>query len=162
MKEITVNEIGACITNALTKKTKNLLFISATLEYDNALEWFAAHPDYCMGEATPQALWENKDGRLVKSEDCFVLTNDDLNKMNDEKAIWFIHALGDACVENFEGFLNIIENRFYVNTFTDGTSQRFSLEKMGMFIAFTSPTKGDWARLDEKHYHLFDEIYVVV
>ena len=162
MVTITTGDIETVIDRALENKLKNILFISRTLEYEPALEWFEKHPDYRACRATPAALYEEKHGILVKNEDYIVINSDSLVNANSDKCIWFCHAFSEKSVLNFDGFVDIIKNRFYVNRFPDGYEAHHSLENMAMFMAFTTPhNENDWAALDQKYYRLFDEIYIV-
>jgi hypothetical protein len=161
MEKITKENIGACIQAALDNNEKNILFVSKTLEYENAIKWFESHPEYYICRSTPAPVYEEKNGLLVKAENYYAIEDSVLNKANDEKAIWFHHAFGDESLVDFDGFLKILKERSYTNTFPGGIIAKHSLEKLALFVAFTSPTKGDWARLDESHYDLFDKIYVL-
>ena len=162
MVNICSMDIGATISDAIKNKKKNILFISRTLKYTGALEWIEKHPVYHVCRAEPGALREIKNGILYKNEDFAVIDDDRLEKANDEKCIWFHHAFSEKCILNFDGFVDVIKNRFYINHFPDGTQTKHSLEHMAMFIAFTTPhNENDWAALDEKYYNLFDELYLV-
>ena len=163
MKNITINEIGLCISESLKAGKKNVLFISHTLLYENVLTWADEHPEYYLCRETPSPLYnQTESGRLIKDENCMIIANATLENANSENSIWFLHALSEKCINNFDGFLDIIKNRFYVNKFSDGTVQKISLEKLPLFVAFTTnPDENDWASLDEKYYALFDEIYLV-
>ena len=162
MKKITTLQIGDAIAAALENKKKNILFVSATVEYEPALEWFAQHPAYRLCRAKPQPYYAEKNGLLVKKEDFYILDNQTLEQANSEKTVWFINFFSEQCVNGFEGFLDIVKHRFYINKRPDGTCQKYPLEKMPLFLAFTSPTEGDYMRLDKKYYDLFDEVYQVV
>ena len=162
MDTISTQDIGAKIEGALEAKKKNILFISLTLRYEPALEWFANHPDYRVCRETPATLYEEKNGILVKNEDYTVIDSQSLDNANNDKCIWFHHAFSEKSVLNFEGFADIIKNRYYINRFPDGQEMKHDLKNMAMFIAFTTPhNENDWAALDEKYYSLFDEIYIV-
>lgn len=161
MEKITKENIGACIQAALHNKEKNILFISKTLEYQNALKWFNEHPEFHICRSVPTPVYDEKNGLLVQSNNCYGIADHLLAKANNEKSIWFYHAFGDECIYDFEGFLEILKERSYTNKFSDGSTVKHSLENLALFVAFTSPTKGDWARLDEKHYHLFNKIYTL-
>ena len=162
MINISVWDIETQIDNALKSKKKNILFVSRTLEYDAVLDWFQKHPEYYACREVPAALYETKNGILTKNENCLVINSDSLEKANNEKCIWFHHAFSEKSVLNFEGFADIIKNRFYINRFPDGSEVKHDLKNMAMFVAFTTPANAnDWAALDEKYYSLFDEIYIV-
>ena len=154
--------VASTINRALIDKKKNILFISRTLNYMGALKWIEKHPSYHVCRAEPGALREIKNGILYKNEDFAVIDDGRLEKANDEKCIWFHHSFSEKSILNFDGFVDVIKNRFYINHFPDGTQTKHSLEHMAMFIAFTTPhNKNDWAALDEKYYNLFDEVYLV-
>lgn len=162
MVRITSLDIETYISNALESKKKNILFVSRTLEYEAVLDWFAKHSDYSVCRTAPAALYEEKNGILTKNEDYVVIDSDSLKKANNEKCIWFHHAFSEKSVLNFDGFLDIIKNRFYINHFPDGNYIKYSLENMALFIAFTTPhNENDWAALNEKYYNLFDDVYSV-
>lgn len=162
IENISSTDIAAKISNALKSNKKNILFISRTLEYEGALEWIKKHPAYHMCRAVPDVLREIKNGILCKAEECAVIDDGKLKKANDEKCIWFHHAFSEKSILNFDGFLDIIKNRFYINRYPDGSQVKHSLERMALFIAFTAPyNEKDWAALSEKYYDLFDEIYLV-
>ncbi len=162
METISVNQIGNCISKALENKNKNVLFIDRTLRYESILQWFDEHPEYKWRRTEPQMNNEVKNGILVKKEGSCVIETKVLNLMNDEKSIWFHHAFSQKSVEFFDEFLDIIKNRYFINNFGDGKTAKHSLEKMGLFVAFTTPpSENDWSDLDEKYYELFDVIYLI-
>ncbi len=163
MKNITINEIGLCISEALKAEKKNVLFVSHTLQYENVLAWSKEHPEYYLCRETPSPLYNQTEcGRLVCDKNCMIIANHSLEKANSENSIWFLNAFSEKCINNFDGFLDIIKNRFYINKFADDTTQKFLLEKLPLFVAFTTdPDKKDWASLDKKYYDLFDEVYLV-
>lgn len=162
MVKISLLDIETHISNSLESKKKNILFVSRTLEYETVLAWFAKHSDYYACRTSPTALYEEKNGILSKNENCLVIDSGSLEKANNEKCIWFHNAFSEKSVLNFAGFLDIIQNRYYINCFPDGRQVRYSLENMAMFIAVTTPhNENDWAALDEKYYDLFDEVYLV-
>ena len=161
MEKITKDNIGACIQAALDNKEKNILFVSKTLEYQNALKWFEEHPDFYICRSTPELGYDKKNGLLVQSDNCYWIEDGVLDKANDEKSIWFLREFSDKSVDDFEGVLEILKDRTYTNKFSDGMTVKHSLEQLALFVAFTSPTKGDWAQLDEKYYDLFDKIYTL-
>lgn len=161
MKKITKNSISKCIDNALKNKKKNILFISITLEYEQVLEWAENNAEYCMRRDVPREGYENKNGILVKIG-YDVLDTKRLEALNNENVIWFYNAFSEQCIGNFEGVLNVIKARIYTQHCSSSDIIKFSLEKMPLFIAFTTPHKaGDWASLDEKYYELFDEVYLL-
>ena len=45
MKNITINEIGLCISESLKAGKKNVLFISHTLQNEIVLTWADEHPE---------------------------------------------------------------------------------------------------------------------
>jgi hypothetical protein len=162
MVNISVLDITAVISNALEKNKKNILFISRTLEYDAVLEWVTTNSDYHLCRAEPSALYEEKNGLLSKNENFAVIDGDSLTKANNEKCIWLHHAFSEKSILNFDGFVDIIKNRFYMNCFPDESQAKHSLEHLALFIAFTTPhNEKDWAALNKKYYDLFDEIYLV-
>ena len=162
MTKIALTEIEKSIAKALESKQKNILFISPTLEYDAELVWHKKHPEYYMCTATPSAIYEERNGVLVENEDFMVIDTECLEKANNKKSLWFLRAFSEKCVLNFESFLDILKNRFYINRFPEGAASKHSLENMPLFIAFTTPhNEADWAALHEKYYDLFDEIYFV-
>lgn len=162
MKKTTVFEIGTCLSEALANGKKNILFVSATLEYECALKWLNENTEYKVVRFTqPSELYELKNGICVKQEGCYVISDALLDSMNEENAIVFMRALGEECTMDFEGVLNIIKDRFYINSFSDGAKVRRSLEQMKMFIAFTTPAGRDVFSMDEKYYELFDEVYEI-
>ncbi len=161
MKKISVNEIGSCISEALKEKKKNILFVSITLEYHNVLEWAEKHPEYRIRRDVPHEGYEEKNGILVKSG-YDVLENERLERLNNEAAIWFHNAFSEKCVGNFEGVINVVKERIYTQRFSESDEMKFSLEKLPLFIAFTTPENPkDWASLDIKYYNLFDEVYLL-
>ena len=161
MEKITVNKIGERISEALKSKKRNILFISPSLEYENVLVWSDRHPEYRLIRCVPGELREERNGILVKTG-AYVLSGSELERLNNEKSIWFHNAFSEKCINDFEGILDVIKERFYINKFPEGDSVRYSLEKLALFIAFTSPQDpDDWASLDEKYYDLFDEIYLL-
>ncbi len=161
MKKITINDIGNCLTNALENKKKNILFISIALEYEQVLEWAENNAEYCMCRDVPREGYENKNGVLVKTG-YDVLDTKRLELLNNENVIWFHNIFSEQCIGNFEGILNVIKERIYTQHCSGSNIMKFSLEKMPLFIAFTTPRKtGDWASLDEKYYELFDEVYLL-
>ena len=163
MKTITANEIERCLVNALENKKKNILFVSSTLEYKSALEWLNEHSEYRVVRfAEPQAFYEEKNGLLVKNEDYFVIADEKLKTLNNEDSILFCNIFSQSCIQNFEGYLDILKGRFYVNKFPNGDQIKHSVEKMALYIAFTTPyNPTDYAALDEKYYELFDEVYLL-
>ena len=161
MKKITKKKIGECISEALKSKKRNILFISAALEYENFLVWSDQHPEYNIIRCVPGELREERNGILVKTG-AYVLAHSELERLNNENSIWFHNAFSEKCINDFEGMLDAIKQRFYINKFPEGDNVKYSLEKMGLFVAFTTPQDpDDWAALDEKYYDLFDEIYLL-
>ncbi len=161
MKNININEIGHSISEALDDNKKNILFVDLTLRYEPVLNWGNQNPEYKICRWTPGELREEKNGILVKTG-CFCLANNELEALNSSNSIWFFHAFSEKCVEGFDGILDVIKSRVYINKFPDGQAVNFSLEKMPLFIAFTTPhNPNDWAALDEKYYELFDEVYLI-
>ena len=159
MKKISINNIENCISEALKDKKKNILFVSVTLEYESVLEWAENHPEYCLRRDVPHEGDVNKNGILVKSGYA-LLTNESLEILNSEDVIWFHNAFSQKNIRNFEGVINVVKERIYTQKFSDTDSMEYSLEKMPLFIAFTTPdAPDDWAALDEKYYELFDEVY---
>lgn len=161
MKKIPVNEVESSITDALRSKKKNILFVSLTLENQGVRAWFKNNPGYHEKGAKPQPLYDEVDGRLVKIEDNYVIADKMLSSLNDERSVLYVYPFGEKCIEGFEEFLNIIRDRFYVNRFPGGISQVHTLEKMALFIAFTTPSGTDDFSLDAKYYDLFDEVYLL-
>ena len=161
MKKTTVNEIGSCISEALKDKKRNILFASATLEYENVLEWAKNHPEYRIFRYVPHEMYENKNGILIKTG-YYILETERLEELNNEDVIWFHNAFSEKCIGNFEGIINVIKERIYTQKFSASDFMKFSLEKMPLFVAFTVPNKpNDCACLDEKYYELFDEVYLI-
>ena len=161
MKKISINQIENCISEALKEKKKNVLFVSITLEYDMVLEWFENHPEYCMRRDVPSEGYENKNDILVKSG-YDLLATEILEKLNNENVVWFHHAFSEKCISNFEGVINVVKERIYTQRVSDMDFMQFSMEKLPLFIAFTTPNNpNDWAALDEKYYELFDEVYLL-
>ncbi len=161
MKNISIDKVGQCISEALETKKKNILFVDITLRYEPVLNWGNQNSNYKIYRWAPGELREEKNGILIKTG-CFCIANDELENLNQENSIWFFHAFSEKCIEGFEGVMDAITNRFYINRFPDGKDVMFSLEKMPLFIGFTTPhNPNDWAALDEKYYDLFDEVYLV-
>lgn len=161
MKKITINEVGHYITNALENKLKNILFVDLTLRYEGVNNWGKTNSNYKLFRRTPGELREERNGILVKTG-CFCLGNQELEALNQENTIWFFNAFSEKCIEGFEGVLDAIKSRFYINRFPDGNDVTFSLEKLPLIIGFTTPhNPDDWAALDEKYYELFDEVYFI-
>ena len=164
MKTITTKEIGDSIKEALTQKKKNILFVSNLLKYENLVAWFRENGEYTLYRfAVPQPLAEEKNGLLYKNEDYCIMDDELLGKLNSEKSVIFSLGFSESSINDFDGYLNILKGRVYVNKFPDGVMVKHGLEKMPLFIAFSTPSgkKGDWASLDEKYYELFDEVYVL-
>ena len=136
--KIIKENIATCIQAALNNKERKILFVSKTLEYENALKWFEVHPEYYICRSTPAPLYEEKNGLLVKADNYYGIENNVLAKANDEKSIWFHHAFGDESAVDFDGFLEILKERSYTNRFPDGIIVKHSLEKLALFVAFTS------------------------
>lgn len=158
MVKTSLVNIASIISNALARNQKNILFINRTLEYEAVLDWFEKHSEYHACRKAPAALYEEKNEGLTKA----VIDSDSLIKANDEKCIWFLHTFSEKSVLNFDGFVEIIKNRLYINRFPDGSQTKYSLERMAMFIAFTTPhNENDWASLNMKYHDLFDEVYLV-
>ena len=83
MKEITTCEIGKVIAEAIEQKKSNVLFVSKTLDYKNAISWFDANKNYRIFRfATPQPIYEEKNGILVKNTECFVIDDQKIKKLN--------------------------------------------------------------------------------
>ena len=163
MKTINSNDIGMYLFAALDGKKKNILFVSATLEYKGVLEWLNARSEYRVVRfVEPQALYEEKNGLLVKNDNCCVIADEKLKALNNESSILFCNIFSQSCIQNFEGYLDILKGRFYVNKFPNGDHIKHSVDKMALFIAFTTPHKpNDYAALDKKYYELFDEVYLL-
>lgn len=164
MKKITTNEIGNTIAEALAQKKKNILFVSNLLKYENLVAWFRKNNEYQLFRfAVPQPLAEEKNGLLYENEKYCVIDDETLTKLNSEKSIIFNLGFSEYSINDFDGYLNILKGRFYINKFPDGVMVKHELEKMPLFIAFSTPSdkKGDWASLNEKYYDLFDEVYVL-
>lgn len=161
MKKISINQIENCISEALKENKKNILFVSITAEYDKVLDWAENHPEYCVRRDVPREGYENKNGILVKSG-YDILSNEILKILNNENVIWFHNYFSEKCIGNFEGVINVVKERIYTQKFSDSEIMKFSLEKMSLFIAFTTPNNpNDFASLDEKYYKLFDEVYLL-
>ena len=96
--------------------------------------------------------------------------------LNNEKAILFVYPFGDQCIYNFEGFMELVKNRKYVNiypngypeisedrksiiTHPNGKIEHLSCEKLKLFIGITTGT-GSFG-MDEKYYEDFDEVYLL-
>ena len=159
MKKISINEIESCISEALEENKKNILFVSSTLKYEYVLKWAEKHPEYRVRRDVPREGYENKDGRLLKIG-YDILATECLEALNNENVIWFHNAFSEKCIANFEGVINVVKERIYTQKWSDSDFMKFSLEKMPLFIAFTTPVNSDdWASLDEKYYKLFDEVY---
>ena len=164
MKTIAANDIGMYISNALKNKNQNILFVSTNvLEYKCALKWFDEHPEYRAVRFTePQAIYENKNGILVENKECFVIDDSKLKRLNDEKSILLCTAFSESCIDNFQGYLDILKWRFFINNFPSGECKKHSIEKMALFVAFTTPyNPNDYTALDEKYSELFDEVYLL-
>ena len=129
MKNININEVGQYISNALESGKKNILFIDLTLRYDKVKDWGKQNPEYKICRWTPGELREVKNGILVKTG-CFCLANKELEALNSPNSIWFFHAFSEKCVEGFDGILDVIKNRVYINKFPEGQIVNFSLEKI--------------------------------
>jgi len=163
VKKITTKEIGECISEAIKTQKKNILFVSRALEYEYALNWFEENPEYRQVRVTfPDTLREVENGILVKREGYYAIPDEILERLNNEKAIMFSNTFSEKCVEDFEGFQNIIKYRFYINKFPDGTAVKHSVEKLPLFVAFTDyPEQNSWSTLSEEYYNLFDEVYLL-
>jgi len=161
MKRISVNQIEDCVSEALSENKKNILFVSLTLKYEKVLDWAEKHPEYCVRRDVPSEGYESKNGILVRSG-YDIMPTASLEKLNNENVIWFHNAFSEKCICNFEGVVNAIKERVYTQRVSDSDVMQFSLEKMPLFIAFTTPNNpNDWASLDEKYYELFDEVYSI-
>ena len=162
MRTINACKIGECISEALNDKKKNLLFVSATLEYENLIKWFGEHPEYCLRRDTPQELCSNTDYNTIEEDKYCVIDDKSFAILNDEKTVLFSLGFSEKGLCGFEEFLNNLKDRYYINRFPGGGTEKHSLERMRLFIAFsTPPNKNDWAALDEKYYDLFDEVYLL-
>ena len=145
----------------MSEKKKNILFISNTLEYEKVLEWAEKHPEYCVRRNVPREGYESKNGILVKLG-YDILPIADLEKLNNEDVIWFHNAFSEKCIGNFEGVINVVKERVYTQKVSETNVSKLSLEKLPLFIAFTTPHNPDtWSSLDEKYYKLFDEVYLI-
>ena len=161
MEKININEVGACISKALETNKKNILFVDLTLRYEGVNNWGKHNTNFRLFRRAPGELREEKNGILVKTG-CFCLGNVELEILNQENTIWFFHAFSEKCIEGFDSVLDAIKNRVFTNRFPDGKDVTFSLEKMPLFIGFTTPhNPNDWAALDEQYYELFDEVYFI-
>lgn len=162
MKQIKVSEIGTCISESLNTCKKNILFVSTALEYENLVKWFSEHPEYRLRRDQPQELRSITDYSIVNEEQYCVIDDKTLAILNNENVVLFSLGFSDKGLCGFEEFLNIIKDRYYINRFPGGGTEKHSLERMRLFIAFsTPPNKNDWAALDEKYYDLFDEVYLL-
>lgn len=161
MKKITVNDVESCITEAIKNNKKNILFVSITLENQGVRKWFKNNTEYRECCAKPAPLYDEVDGRLVKNEGYYVIPDNALVGLNDEKSVLYVWPFGEECTYGFEEFLNIVKYRFYVNKFPEGTTKTHSVDKMALFIAFSTPSGCDGFSLDEKYYELFDEVYLL-
>ena len=161
MKNININEVGHSISEALENNKKNILFVDLTLRYESVLNWGKLNPNYKICRWTPGELREEKNGILVKTG-CYCIPNKELESLNQENSIWFFHAFSEKSIEGFDGLLDVLKKRVYINKFPDGNIVNFSLEKMPLFIGFTTPhNPSNWSALDEKYYELFDEVYLI-
>lgn len=162
MKNITLSEIGNCISEALKSGKKNILFVDLTLRYNPVLNWGEGNPNYnLIYLCQPTEIYDEKNGILVKTG-CVGMANRDIERLNQENSIWFFNTFSEKCILGFDEIINVIKNRSYVNRYSDGIEVNFSLEKMPLLIGFTTPhNPNDWAALDEKYYELFDEVYLI-
>ena len=161
MKRISANQIENCISEALSESKKNILFISFTLEYKKVLEWADKHPEYSVRRDVPSEGYVRKNGILVKSG-YDILSTESLEKLNNADVIWFHNAFSEKCICNFEGVINVVKERVYIQRVSNTDVIQCSLEKMPLFIAFTTPyNANDWASLDKEYYQLFDEVYLL-
>ena len=161
MKNITIDKVGECISEALNSKKKNILFVDLTLRYEHVTKWAKQNQIYQIVRKTPGELHEEKNGILVKTGR-FCLANKDLDQLNLSNSIWFIHAFSEKCIEGFNEVLNAIQNRIFINKFSDDEIVKFTLDKLPLFIGFTTPhNPNDLFALDEKYYSLFDEVYFI-
>ena len=161
MRKILISEIENCISEALSHKKKNILFVSITLEYDRVLRWAEKHPEYHVRRDVPSEGYDNKNGILVKNG-YYWLADESLEKLNKEDVIWFHNAFSEKCIGNFEGVINVVKERVYTQKLSESDIAKFSLKNLPLFIAFTTPhNPNDWASLDEKYYELFDEVYLL-
>ena len=152
MRKISVYQIENCVSEALSTNKKNILFVSLTLEYDKVLDWAKKHPEYCV----------RKDVPIEDAAGYYTIPTARLERLNNENVIWFHNAFSKKCVGNFEGVINAVKERVYTQRGLNSDVMQFSLEKLLLFIAFTTPNNSkDWASLDEKYYELFDEVYLV-
>ena len=159
MKKIQLCQIGESVCDALESKKKNVLFVSDNLDYEYVKTWFEEHPEYSLYcSVYPKRLSTIENGVLVET-DYYCIDDKRLESLNDEMAILFSYPFGEQCIECFEDFLDIVKHRFYINRFSKTTTQKHSLEKMRMFIAFSTPANKDAFSLDSKYYDLFDEVY---
>ena len=163
MKEITQNEIIHCITQALENGTRNILFISPGLQhYELIPRWAETHPQYRLIRSTPQPLYEEKNGILVKNPKRFCIADEILERANNEHSIWFFLNFSEQGLYDFDGVLKIIKSRTYTNSFDDDTTQTHTLEKMPLVIAYsTPPGVGYFPPLESQYYNLFEAIYLV-
>lgn len=162
MKHITAGNIGECISEALNNGSKNILFIHPTADYKNALEWFKANPSYrkCRSFG-PELMYEQTNGFLTKTEDCYCIPDDTLARLNNESSIMLVSPFSAKVIGGFDGFLDILKHRHYINRFPDGSAKAHSVEKMALLIAFTTPDGSNDYALDKDYYPLFDRVYFV-
>ena len=163
MKEISVFQMGACVEEALKTKKKNILFVSPTLEYENALEWIRQSNEYHEYRfATPVQLYDNVDGRMVAVENYYIIPDDRLKNLNNENVVLLVEQFSPKVIYDFEGFLNVVKHRYYINRIPNHPDMKHTVEKLPLLVACATPPNRDFYSLDEKYYDLFDEVYYVI
>lgn len=175
MKKIKNYEVEHYINEAIKNNLKSILFVSITCNTDGVLNWFDNNKEYIRYGYTPQFLYDIVDGNIVHYDN-YILLKDWMDDLNNEKAILFVYPFGDQCIYNFEGFMELVKNRKYVNiypngypeisedrksiiTHPNGKIEHLSCEKLKLFIGITTGT-GSFG-MDEKYYEDFDEVYLL-
>ena len=167
MKNITKNEVGKIIEEALQQNKKNILFVSHTNEDRPIIEWLDKHSkEYNRVYCNPLPLrYTNDRGFLqkicVNGKEIIVIATKQLIKMNDKKSILFMNHFGNNTIYGFEKFMDIVKYRYYINCDVDGNPlPKYDVSKLGLLIAMTTGDDGGF-ELSKDNYEFFDDVYIL-
>lgn len=160
---IQASQVAQVIEDALKNGKKNLLFVNKYLDTDPFLEWFDNQTGHKRISCKPNYLSGTDRRGIVQKVNppIAVITDHDLEMMNDDRAILFLYPFGERCIYGFDRFLDIIKNRTYTNVFPNGTRTEHSVKKMKLFVGYATPSGSDGFSLNEQYYNLFDEVYMI-
>ena len=167
MKNITENEVGKIIEEALQQNKKNILFVSHTNEDRPIIEWLDKHSkEYNRVYCNPLPLrYTNDRGFLqkvcVNGKEIIVIATEQLIRMNDKKSILFMNHFGNNTIYGFEKFMDIVKYRYYINCDVDGNPlPKYDVSKLGLLIAMTTGDDGGF-ELSKDNYEFFDDVYIL-